>query len=363
MKVLHVSTARTWRGGEMQLAYLVEELAGEGVENTLFTPTESSVDRYCRTKNISCTTYRKRSSVDFAAARLLSRLCREKGIDILHAHDSHAHTLICLAATFFGNRLPAVISRRVDFPVHGALSRWKYNHPAVRAILCVSEEIRRIMLPAVSDPSRLKVVYDGIDTEKFPANVEGRLRREFGISSERQIVANVAAIAPHKDYPTFMRTAERLIGEGCDAAFLIIGGDGGEEEMIRRMIAERNLSEQILLTGFRTDVPDILPEIDLLLFTSKTEGLGTTILDAFAAGVPVVATAAGGIPEIVLGEETGLLVPVADDKTLATHVKRLLGDEGLRQTLTANARQFVQKFSKDITARKTLEVYREIVGG
>lgn len=361
MKVLHVSTPRTWRGGEQQLAYLIGELAAMGVQNRVFTPEGSAVDRYCTEHVVPHTTFRRRSSLDFAGAAALSRLARETGADLLHAHDSHAHTLVCLAASFFGMRAPAVVSRRVDFPVRGALSRWKYNHRSVKAVLCVSEEIRRVMLPAVADPSRLIVVHSGIDTEKFPKEAEGRLRREYGIPPERPIVANVAAIAPHKDYPTFVRAAELMTAEGCNAQFLIIGGDGGEERLVRDMIAERGLSERILLTGFRDDIPEVLPEIDLLMFTSKTEGLGTTILDAFAAGTPVVAAAGGGIPEIVLHERTGLLVPVGDPAAMAAAARRVLDDSVLRDRLVRNAREFVADFSRTATAQKTLDVYRDVL--
>lgn len=361
MRVLHVSTARTWRGGEQQLAYLVGELQRLDVECHVFCPANSPLDRYCTSVSISATTFNRRSPLHPSAARELSRLCREVRFDLIHMHDSHGHTLYCLAATLFGLRTPAVVSRRVDFPVSGFLSRWKYNHPGVRAIVCVSERIREIMAPVIVDRSRLHVVRSGIDLGKFGTGDEKRLRGEFAIEAWRPIVANVAAIAPHKDYATFVNAAGRLVREGSDAIFLIIGGDGGEEVRIRGMIEEKGLGDRILLTGFRDDVPEILPEIDVLLFTSRTEGLGTTILDAFAAGTPVVATAAGGIPELVRDGETGLLAPVGDVDAVASHVKRLLADPDLERHLTAGAAAFVQEFSKERTAARTAEIYSGIV--
>lgn len=363
MNVLHISTAKSWRGGEQQIAYLIGELANNGVGGHVFCVQGAAMEAFCRANTIPFTTYRKRSSFDLAGALQVRKLCRsgEFGtFDLIHAHDSHAHTLLVLAASIWGNRVPAVVSRRVDFPVRGRFSRWKYNHPTVKRIVCVSGFIKDVMTPAVNDPARLVVVHSGVDIGKFPEKPEGRLRKEFGLREDRPIIANVAAIAPHKDYPTFVDVVEGLVQDGLDAQFMIVGGDGGEEQMIRERIRAKELDQNIILTGFRDDIPTILPEIDLLLFTSKTEGLGTTLLDAFAAGVPVVATAAGGIPELVINEQTGLLANVGNVPDLAAHVKRLIADNALREALRANAKTFVQEFSKHRTAEKTMKVYGEV---
>ena len=125
---------------------------------------------------------------------------------------------------------------------------------------------------------------------------------------------------------------------------------------------ELGLEDHIIFTGFRTDVPDILPELDLFLITSRTEGLGTTILDAFAAGVPVAATAGGGIPELVEHEVTGLLADPGDDRVLAGYLERLLRDDELRGRLIRNGRARVREFSKERTAERTVEIYGKVVG-
>lgn len=361
MNVLHISTALSWRGGEQQLAYLTSELLVKGVGIHVFCARDSAMEKFCRAHGIDVTTFRKRSSFDPLAARQLRNLCRDRQFDLLHAHDSHAHTLLVLAASLWGNPVPAVVSRRVDFPVRGKRSLRKYNHPAVRRIICVSNAIREVMKPAVDDVQRLTVVHSGVDTEKFPSRPDGRLRRELGIAEDVPIVANIAALAPHKDYPTFIRAVELLVRAGVNAQFVIIGGDGGEEGTVRELVQHKGLQDRVLFAGFRDDVPEILPEIDCLLFTSRTEGLGTTLLDAFAARVPVVATAAGGIPELVRDGKTGLLVPVGDAAGLADSVSRMLKDAGLRSDLVDGACRYVQDFTKERTAEKTLDVYSEVL--
>lgn len=316
---------------------------------------------WCHRQGIPFFTYTKGFSANPLVGWRIKSLCRQLGIDLIHAHDSHSHTFACLAAAL-GNPTPVVISRRVDFPIsRSAFSRWKYNHPRVVKILCVSAAIQRIMARDIQRPERLEVVYSGIDSARFNLPASGILRREFNIPAGAPIVANVAAIAPHKDYFTFVRTAERLVRQGLDARFLIIGGDGGEEKAIRALVTEKGLSENILFTGFRTDIPAILPEIDIFLFTSKTEGLGTSLLDAFSCRAPVVATAAGGAAELVIPHHTGLLAPVGDDAALAEGVQELLVNPALRKTLAENAHALSREFSMEKMAEKTWKAYQSIL--
>jgi len=362
IKIAHISTARSWRGGEQQLAYLLQELRSQQVQSVVLCAADSPMEAFCQKEQFTYQSFHKRSSIPLFAARQLARWVRQAGLQLVHVHDSHAHTLACLSASFFGNPCPIVVSRRVDFPVKtNVLSKWKYNHPKVQRILCVSRLILDLTQPAIKDRSKLAVVHSGIDLEKFEFQASGILRKEFNIPAELYLVANVAAIAPHKDYFTFVNTVALLVQQDFPAHFLIIGGDGGESERIRSYIQSKGLEHQITMTGFRKDIPAILPEVDVLLFTSNTEGLGTSLLDAFACGVPVVATAAGGVPELVKDESTGLLCPVKAPQALAAAVQRITSDQHLRDRLISQAKLKVEGFSKAETARKTLQHYRQIL--
>ena len=344
------------------MAYLAEELAKKGVWQQVCCVAGSAMEKHCLEKGIPHLTFHKFFSSNPLVAWREARICRRQKITHVHAHDSHAHTFAAMAASLFGNAVPIVVSRRVDFPVGGHfLSRWKYNHRAVAKIVCVSACIKELMAPALRDPGKLVVVHSGIDLEKIePGENAGLLRTEFSISKNEFLIANIAALAPHKDLPTFVKTAEILEEEGFPARFILIGGDGGEEQNIRRMIQEKGLEAHVLLTGFRDDVLQILPQIDLLLFTSKTEGLGTSLLDAFASGVPVVATSAGGIPEIVEHGRTGMLAPPGDAAALARQVKELLTHPALRDELVGNAKERVRLFTKEKMAEKMISVYSSI---
>lgn len=255
-----------------------------------------------------------------------------------------------------------VLHRRVDFPVSNNLfSRYKYNHPQIRRIICVSDAIKAIMLPAIEDKGKVVTVHSGVDTARqFKA--DGRLHQEFNLPDNIRLIGNVAALAPHKDYFTFLRAANafRQLRADSDYRFVIIG-EGDLRPQIEQEIQKLGLQDMVIMTGFRKDLSEVIPELDIFLITSETEGLGTSILDAFLAKVPVVATAAGGITEIVEDEHTGLLAPVKDAEELADKLEKLLDNATLADRLIANARQKAEHFSKQRMAERILQHYREIL--
>ncbi len=362
IKLLHISSALSWRGGEQQIAYLIEALNKLNIEQHLFCVEQTPMETWCKSNKISHFAYKKRSSFSTKVAEKVAAFCYIKKINIVHAHDSHAHTYAFMSVVLNWNKANIVVSRRVDFPIQSnLLSKWKYNHNSVKKIICVSEHVKSIIAPVIQDSNKLTVVHSGIDIQRFTYGNTHSLRSEYTIPKHYYTIANIAALASHKDYITFVNTAKILIERGFNAVFLIIGADGGEEDTIRNYVKTQGLSAHVIFTGFRTNIPQILPELDVLLFTSKEEGLGTSVLDAFASQVPVVATAAGGIPEMVVHEQTGLLANIGDANTLADYVEKILKNNDLRLRLIKNATQKVIDFSKENMAKKTLEVYQSLL--
>lgn len=362
MTIIHISTKQSWRGGEQQIAYLVSELKEKGVNQIVMTPNNSKLSAFCKKNDIAVHNFSKFTGINITAAIQLKKLCKKFDTPIIHAHDSHAHTTAYLSSILAGNKTPQVISRRVDFPVHKNLfSKLKYNHKNIKRIICVSEKIKEITAPSLKNTDVLTVVYSGIDLNRFTdCSNKNILRRYFNIPEGNKIVANVAALAPHKDYFTFVDTAALILKEKPDTTFLIIG-QGSEKQQIAEYIFEKKMQHSIIFTGFRTDIPDILPEIDVFLITSKTEGLGTSILDAFACEVPVVATRAGGIPEIVKHEKTGLLADIKDAEKLAENVIGIFDNNELKEHIVREAKKEIQNFTRQQTARKTMDEYQQII--
>lgn len=362
MRVLHMSSEKGWRGGEQQLAYLLEDLAHRNVASVLAVKAGSRLEHFSRERHIPCYPIGFSNPVDLVSAFKIRNICKRESIDLIHLHSSKAQGVGVLSA-LCGNRVPMVLSRRVAFlPGSNIFSRWKYNNSQIKRILCVSERITRIMQAYVRDASKCVTVYSGIDLQKF-ANIKRdrpRLISEFGLDPERTIIATVGAIDESKDHFTFVDTIGRLVTSGHPVQGLIIG-DGPLAADVKRYVKSNSLEPYLKFAGYRKDVPALLASADIFLMTSKEEGLGTSLLDSFLARIPVVATDAGGIPEIVRHMETGLLAPVQDSAKLSANLVRLLSDKGLRQRLVDQAFVFVGKFSKEETTSRTFKVYQEVL--
>ncbi|MEO8086917.1 MAG: glycosyltransferase family 4 protein [Bacteroidota bacterium] len=360
MKILHLSSEKSWRGGEQQMAYLIEELQKLGVSSHAAVRRNSAFEKWCAEKSIPFISLGFKNDFDFVSAWKLKKHCHKNGFDLIHLHSSRSHGMAVLAAAL-GNKTPLVLSRRVDFPLKGNIfSRWKYNHSSIKKIICVSDKIKEIVSKELKHPERCVTVHDGVDLQRFTGKgFRGNIRKEFGISDDEKIIGNIAALAPHKDYFTFLDTIE-ILSQKTKAKY-IIAGEGPLREQIESRISELKLQQTVFVLGFRYDLENVFADLDVLLYTSKEEGLGSTLLDAMAYGIPIVTTEAGGIPEIVKNEFNGLTAPVGDSARLAEQVIRMIQENSLREKLITNAGTFVKKFSKEEMAKKTLEVYNGIL--
>jgi L-malate glycosyltransferase len=363
MKVLHVSTPSTWRGGEQQVAYLVKALSESGLEQGILCPRDAALSARPELKGQTIYHFHNKGPIGIQLARRIAAVVRDGGFHLVHTHDSHAHTAAVLAASLFGMRQPLIVSRRVDFPVtKSPLSYWKYNHSCIARILCVSEEIRTVTAPAIRNKGLIKVIRSGVDIERYQ-DVDGRavLRRELGLDPTTHLVGNLSALADHKDYPTWLKAAACLKKARPDVHF-IIAGTGPEEQRISKLVHKLGLQDCVHLLGFRTDVPEVMTALDVFMISSKTEGLGTIVIEALAAGIPIVATRAGGIPELIVDGECGLLVDTGDSDALCAAVCRIFDEPGLAGRLRAAGRERARRFSFRATAEQTLKVYIEVTG-
>jgi len=178
---------------------------------------------------------------------------------------------------------------------------------------------------------------------------------------EAPLVGNVAALVPHKGQRHLVEAAARVLPEHPDARF-IIAGEGELRASLEQQIRQHHLEKHVMLVGFRADILSLHKAFDVFAMSSVTEGLGTSLLDAMACGKPVVATTVGGIPEVVVHEETGLLVPPRDPPAMAAAIVRLLADARLRQQMgEAGLARVRTHFSAETMVQNTLRVYQQVV--
>jgi glycosyltransferase involved in cell wall biosynthesis len=177
------------------------------------------------------------------------------------------------------------------------------------------------------------------------------------------VVGNVAALTDHKDHATLLRAAARLAARHDTVRFVIVG-EGALRAPLEAQARALGLDGRVIFAGFRDDLDRLIPAFDVFCLSSHMEGLGTSLLDAMAYSRPVVATAAGGIPEAVVHDVTGLVVPVRDAEALADALHALLRDPARREALGRAGRQrFEERFTADRMIEATLRVYDELQAG
>jgi glycosyltransferase involved in cell wall biosynthesis len=246
------------------------------------------------------------------------------------------------------------------------LSRWKYRHPATDHYICLTEAIATVLGRTVS--RQMSVIPSGVDRRVFepwrdPAARQAArawLRKQLGVGPDTVVVLNAAALAGHKDLPTFLRVAARFRQESRSMAWVVAGADAGEGAQLRLLIESTGLADTVWLLGFRRDVPKIMAGSDLFLFTSRMEGMGSVLLEAFASRLPVVTTDAGGITAVVRHGRNGWVAPVGDEAALAGAVRLLLDDADLRERLSAQAIRDLSEFSTEKMSERVLEVYEAV---
>ncbi|HEU4939336.1 MAG TPA: glycosyltransferase [Vicinamibacterales bacterium] len=357
---LHIDTARTWRGGQNQVLTTLMGLRALGHRTMLVAHSEGEL-RQRAAEGLDLVPLAPKTELDLTAAWRLSRLLRQLKPDVIHAHDPHGVAMAALALSMSTQivKPPLVASRRVDFHLRGnSLSRWKYRQ--VDCFICASEAIRQILVGDGVPESRAVTVHEGIDIERVERAEPANLHGEFWLPHHAPIVGNVAALVPHKGQRHLIDAAKAVVLQMPDTRF-IIAGEGELRPALERQIRDYHLEKHVLLAGFRPDVLSLHKAFDIFVMSSVTEGLGTSLLDAMAAGKPIVATRAGGIPEVVAHEETGVLVPPRDHDAMAEAIVRLLKDAMLRGQMGDAGRARARSlFSAERMVQNTLNVYQRV---
>ena len=351
-RIVHVASGREWRGGQNQVRLLAKALAGTSeFDQIVVTGRDTVLARRLEEAGVPVRLTGWSTALD---PRTLVALVREArgGNVIIHAHDAHALVLAGLAARFTGARL--VVTRRVDFH----LRRPGFWRRADR-VIAISGAIRDILISDGIPGDRITVVHSGIDPEEVRSSPPGGIRALYQLAPSVPLAVNVAALVPHKDQGTLIAAAFETIRELPDLHW-VIAGDGPLLSELQEQVHRLGLEPRIHFTGQVTNPWGLIAEADVFVMSSREEGLGTSILDAMALGVPVAATRAGGIPEMLEGG-AGMLVPVGDGVRLGKAVSSLIRDKELRQRVIETAQQRLPRFTAQAMADGVRTVYRSIV--
>lgn len=354
--ILHINTAKTWRGGEQQLFYLALGLLNKKIPQLIIGQPHSELEMKCKEVNLPFEPVRILSELDIFAAGKIQNIVKKNKVQLIHTHTAKAHSIGLLVKRKIPS-LKLVVSRRVDFHVNqNWFSKKKYLSPANDLFVCVSKKIKEVLLEDGLENEKVVTIHSGIDLTRFKKKKNSlHLRKEFQIDKNTIIIGNIAALVDHKDQKTLLN-AIALIKTDHKFKFFIIG-EGELKKDLLKLTRDLRIEEKVEFTGFRSDVLEFLSLFDIFTLTSKEEGLGTSILDAMASGLPIVATLGGGIGEMLVPEKGALVANVGNYKILAQHFKTLIESRSLRDKFGNFNLKHVKRFSIDETIRKTIQVY------
>lgn len=358
---LHIDTAATWRGGQNQVLLTVLGLRERGERAMLVAHPDGELRRRVE-EGLELVPLAPGHELDLKAAWKLARVVRRVRPDIVHAHDPHGVAMASMALSML-TTTPSprlVAARRVDFHLkRNSFSKWKYRQ--VDLFIASSDAIRRILIRDGVPGDQIVTVHEGIDVDRIGRLPAINLHEQFFLPHNAPIVGNVAALVAHKGQRHLINAVPLVLREMPDTRFVILG-EGPLRATLEHQIKALHLEKHVVMPGFRDDVLSCIKAFDLFVMSSETEGLGTSLLDAMAAGTPTIGTDVGGIPEAIDDRVSGLIVPPNDPASLARAIVKLLKDDALATRMgQAGLARARKQFSVETMVAGTIEAYRRMV--
>lgn len=365
MRILHLSAAQNWGGGENHLENLCFELK-EDVSSVVFCVSGGMLHNRLKEQDQQVIAAPLANKMDPRFVLKLAYLCKKQNFDLLHIHDSTALTLAVMA-DHFANLPPFILSKKTSFPIRPRRQTlFKYNYQKIKKILCVSEVTKEISTQTITCGGRLEVVYHGTRLDNKAEKSPFWIRKKFNLPNDAVIIGNIANHIEAKHLETFIYTADYLINKKNKKQlfFFQIGNFSRRTEALKKLVIELDLEAHIFFLGYIPEASAIIPQFDVMLLTSENEGIPQVIYESFYYNVPVVSTNVGGIPEVIEDKLNGLLSDPYDHKGLGENLLFLLENPQVIPNFAKISRKkLYQNFTSSIMAGKTLEIYKTALNG
>lgn len=347
-----------WGGQEVRVFAELEWMRAHGHWAALAAHPASEIARRAREAGIPFHALRTHKALlPFEVARLAAWLLANR-VQIVNTHSSNDGWLAGLAARLAGARLIRSRHIEVDYPSRlwsGFAFRTLPHH-----VITTSQRIADRLVAELGVPrERVSCVATGVDLERFDPATKATLRRELGLADDVALVGMISVLRSWKGHATLLEAAKLLLADGKRKVHIAIAGEGTMRVVLPDQIQQAGLADHVTLLGHRTDVPNILASLDVLVLPSYAhEGIPQIILQAQAMARPLVATRIGGIPEVVEDGVTGLLVEPRDAGALAAKIRAIMDDPALAQRLgSAGRKQIETRYSLDAMGARLLALY------
>lgn len=357
MNILFVDLETEWRGGQNQALLLLKGLQARGHSAELIAVRGSALSERAAASGIAVNDVARGMSRVSAAIKILA-LTRNRSFDALHSNEPRAVTAVWLARVH--RRIPFLIARRVGYRLgksRMALSRYR----AATRIVAISNWVAAQLVASGAPKDKLVVIYEGIEIPSPPSS-ESRIaaRKRWNIPDTTALLGSVGVLLPDKGHELLIRALTQL-RSGFSDRRLLLAGDGPCRNDLERLAKELGVDDRVIFAGFVKDIAAVYPALDVFLFPSFFEGLGTSLLSAMSYGIPSVAFSCCAFGEIIEDGKSGFLVPQGNVEAIVKAVTSLLRDRQLSQRVgEAGRARIIEKFSSEQMVDETIKLYGEV---
>lgn len=370
-KVLQLIGSSGLYGAENVVLNLSTGLKKGGVENHIGCfyyrgQDKPPVGRHAEALGFTTVYFTSKNKFDFTCIRDIAAYCWRNHISVIHSHGYKTSGMCLLIRLFYG--IPYVITCHLLFPNLKRFFLYYYLEQIcmvfAEKVIGVSEEIVHNLGSGLVPKSKLQVIDNGIDTEAT-ANITNydpqKLRAELGFRNDSLLIGSLGRLTEQKDYKTFIVAAARILGSSKNCEFFI-AGDGNLREELLQAAQQYGIEKNFHFLGYRKDTVNLLKLMDIFVLSSLDEGLPMAMLEAMAAGLPIVVTRVGGIPQVVINDHNGLVVDKGNPQQLADALAGFLQSSDKRKQIGANARKTILgKYSLDKMTEKHIALYNSLV--
>jgi len=354
MKILLATSSTGWSGGQHQVYLLAKGLKQRGNSVSVITSNNSELGKKLIADGFDVHFFRMNKEADiFTIIKMAFFLKREK-FDIINVHRPTAHTIV-MAANLLSGHSVFFVTRRVPYGIPSRISaKIKYDW-FVNGVIAISNEVKQSIVKTGVREEAITVIHDAIDIDKF--NPSDTLPAEE-LKGAGPVIGTVGNANKQKGHQYFISAIPAILKKYPNALFVDVGVRDEDTELME-LAKDLGIRNKIIFAGFRQDVGSYLKAMDLFIFPSIVEGLGTALLEAMSMQKPVVVSKTGGMTDVIIDKENGIFVPPASSQAIARAVCSLLDNPSYMEELGRKARQTVVKdFSINIISQKTEELFK-----
>lgn len=318
-----------------------------------------------RDSGITVDVITERFRFDRAVIKQLRDIVARRAPDVIQTHMIKSHFLVKLSG--LGKQYPWIAyhhgytSTDLKMQFYNQLNRWSL--PSADLVIAVCGEFAKQLAASGVQKDRIRVSHNSVKPPRIISSGERQtLRERFGIAGDEKVLLAVGRLSREKGHADLIESIALLRTAEPDLKFrLLIVGEGPEQANLARAVTDRNIASQVVFVGHVTDVALFYAIADVLALPSHSEGSPNVLLEAMAAGLPVVATSVGGVPEIATSEVNALLVPARDPSAFAEALRRALTELELTRTLKSNAITRAREFSPESHAQSLIKIYEQLI--